>query len=202
MKHTPTIIVLDTETINLQNPFVYELGYVIYDPTADKVLVQRDNLVREVYKNRLLFTCAFYNDRKAIYEAEKTPIKKWAKILKQLARDLKDYNVQEVWAFNSRFDMKAIAYTAEHIKSKNPLTAIEDIRPLAKTALYDNEYVEFCEEHGFLTNNNYPKTTAESYYCYLTKDPEFKEAHRALDDSMRELCILNLSKDSAIVPSI
>ena len=42
------IIVLDTETLGVFDPSVYDLGYVIVDST-DGIVVERDYLTAEIY---------------------------------------------------------------------------------------------------------------------------------------------------------
>jgi hypothetical protein len=46
------------------------------------------------------------------------------------------------------------------------------------------KYVNFCEEHGFMTNhkNPRPRLTAEVLYRYLHNTPNFEEAHTGLED--------------------
>ena len=43
-------------------------------------------------------------------------------------------------------------------------------------------YIEFCEEHNFLTKNGRPQATAESIYAFITNNPDYKEEHTALED--------------------
>ena len=45
------LLVLDTETLGLFNPLVYDLGYLIYDTETEEVLVKRDYIIKQVYDN-------------------------------------------------------------------------------------------------------------------------------------------------------
>ena len=39
------IMVFDTETVNLNKPFCYNVGYVIYNTDTDETLVKKDFVV-------------------------------------------------------------------------------------------------------------------------------------------------------------
>ena len=42
------VLVLDTETLGVCDPTVYDLGYIIYDD-VDGIIVARDYITKEVY---------------------------------------------------------------------------------------------------------------------------------------------------------
>ena len=42
------IIVFDTETVNLEKPFVYNIGYVIYNTDTAEILATKDFVVEQV----------------------------------------------------------------------------------------------------------------------------------------------------------
>ena len=43
------IVVFDTETVSLEKPFCYNIGYVIVDTESGKRLVRRDYVVEQDY---------------------------------------------------------------------------------------------------------------------------------------------------------
>ena len=49
------ITVFDTETISTNKPFVYNIGYLIYDTETDKTLLKKDFVVKEIWQNKELF---------------------------------------------------------------------------------------------------------------------------------------------------
>ena len=207
-------IVLDTETINVNNCLCYNLGYKILNDKGEAV-VDRDFVIEQVWHNRELFKSAYYADKRPIYvsamRGKKAQLKKWGQAMRVLSKDIKDYNVQAIWAFNCNFDMKVIDYNCEHFGTINPTDNIPflDIRAWAcKVILHDNdnpmqycEYELFCDNHRAVkSKNGEPKfytasgnlsTTAESFYCFLTDNSEFDEAHTALKDCLIEAAILN-----------
>ena len=58
MEKDKIIMVLDTETLGLENPTIYELGYVIHNQVNKQVLKERDYLIKQIYDNEELFASA------------------------------------------------------------------------------------------------------------------------------------------------
>jgi hypothetical protein len=61
------IMVFDTETTNLEKPFCYNIGYVIFDTERREIVAKRDFVVEQVWHNSMLFTTAYYADKREIY---------------------------------------------------------------------------------------------------------------------------------------
>lgn len=192
-----TIIVLDTETLGLLDNRVYEIGYVV--ATADgKIVKERDYMIKQIYENVELFASAYYCNKREIYESKLADgIAKsvyWGYAMKVLANDIERYGVVDLYAFNSRFDMKAIEHTHNCLGAKSRPTAdgildiMDYISPITETEVYR----EFCESNGYMTKHKKPKPQrkAETLYRYLTNNTEFIEDHMALEDSQIELAIL------------
>lgn len=202
-------IVLDTETINVNNRLCYNLGYKIINADGEAV-VDRSFVIEQVWHNRELFKSAYYADKRPIYvsamRGKKAQLKKWGQVMRVLSKDIKDYNIQAIWAFNCSFDMKVIDYNCEHFGTINPTENIPflDIRAWACEVIMHNDatnYCAYCNENRavkskngepkFYTANGNLSTTAESFYCYLTDNSKFDEAHTALEDCFIEAVILN-----------
>lgn len=202
-------IVLDTETINVNNRLCYNLGYKIINGDGEAV-VDRDFVIEQVWHNRELFKSAYYADKRPIYvsamRGKKSQLKKWGQVMRVLSKDIKDYNVQAIWAFNCSFDMNVIDYNCEHFGTINPTENMPflDIRAWACEVIMHNDatnYCTFCNEHRavkskngepkFYTSSGNLSTTAESFYCFLTDNSEFDEAHTALKDCLIEAVILD-----------
>ena len=62
-----TIRVFDTETVSLNKPFCYNVGYVIYDVANDRKLARRDFVVEQVWHNPRLFETAYYANKRPLY---------------------------------------------------------------------------------------------------------------------------------------
>ena len=200
------ILVLDTETTSLNKPFCYNIGYVIYDTTADKIILKRDFVVEQVWHNEPLFSSAYYADKRPQYvtamRARKTIMDKYGYIMGQMIRDIREHKVEGAYAFNSSFDDKVIEFNSNYYHCKNPLDTVPvfDIRGYACKYIFGDEYKEFCDRNAdvtnpqgdrkFITDSDGYKTTAESFFCFLDGGTEFDERHTALADSEIELDIL------------
>lgn len=192
------IIVLDTETIGLQKPFIYDLGYIVYDTDHHAKIKEKDYIISNIWKNRPLIETAYYYNKKPLYiERLKSGYSKmisWGNACRFLANDIKRYNVEKVFAYNSRFDYNAFAKTCALFNRVNPLEKVEvcDIMNEIKEITNSTDYKEFCKKNALLTKHKKPRSQrkAETLYKYLTKNVEYKEEHTALEDSKIELFIL------------
>lgn len=190
------IVVFDTETTNLEKPFCYNIGYVIVNTDTYEMLVKRDCVVEQVWHNPMLFTTAYYADKREKYVAamrsRKATMAKYGYICQSMIRDFIKYNVEGAYAFNSPFDDKVFTYNCEWFKCNNPFDnmPIFDIRGYVHHFMVDDNFKAFCEEHEYFTDSGNYSTTAETMYRYLTGNTEFIEDHTALSDSEIESSIL------------
>lgn len=205
------IIVLDTETLGVFDPSVYDLGYVIYDSEVDGIIKARDYITSEIFDDENKMKTAYYANKLPIYHkrlADGYCKKiKWAYALRMLKRDMNKYKVDGIYAYNSRFDTRAIAKTCEKlgVKSNPTSDGIADIwKGLTDPHITETEsYKEFCKKNGFMTKHKKPRcqAKAETVYRYLMNQTDYIEEHTALEDSKIELAILlkalSLSRVSA-----
>ena len=91
------ILIFDTETTSLEKPFCYNIGYVIADTETEEILVKRDFVVEQVWHNPMLFTTAYYADKREIYVASmrkrSTKMDKFGYICQQMIRDIKAFDI-------------------------------------------------------------------------------------------------------------
>ena len=191
------ILVFDTETTNLEKPFCYNIGYVIFNVDTAEIVVKRDFVVEQVWHNAMLFTTAYYADKREIYvnrmRSRQCRMDKFGYITQTMYRDIKEYEIQHAFAYNSSFDEKVFAYNCDWFKCYNPLDTLQvhDIRgQVHKKIAFTESYQAFCDEHNLLTETGNYSTTAEAVYRYITADETFNEEHTALADSLIELEIL------------
>lgn len=191
------ILVLDTETVNLEKPFCYNIGYVIFNTDAEEIVVKKDYVVEQVWHNPMLFTTAYYADKRELYVARmrcrRCVMDKFGYITQAMYRDIKEYGVEHAFAYNSSFDEKVFAYNCDWFKCINPLenVQIHDIRgQVHKKIAFTDSYQLYCDEHGLYTDSGNYSTTAEAVYRYITNNSKFIEEHTALADALIELEIL------------
>ena len=190
------VVVFDTETVNLEKPFCYNIGYVIVNLEKGETLLKRDFVVEQVWHNPMLFITAYYADKREKYVAamrsRKTIMAKYGYICQAMIRDFIKYEVAGAYAFNSPFDDKVFGYNCEWFKCNNPFDnlPIFDIRGYVHQFMVNDNFKEFCEDYGYFTDSGNYSTTAETMYRYLTGNTEFIEDHTALSDSEIEAEIL------------
>ena len=191
------VIVLDTETTSLDKPFCYDCSWVIMDKDDGNIIDFKANIVEQVWHNLPLFESAYYKEKRQKYVAmmrkHDAVMDKWGYIMRKLKQDIIKYDVTEIYAYNSDFDDKVIAYNCDWFKCSNP---IENI-PVFDIWGYASQYVtcwedykDFCNAHERFTDTGNYKGSAEVVYQYLTDNPDFIEEHMGLFDSEIEAAIL------------
>lgn len=190
------VIVLDTETTSLDKPFCYNLGYAVFDTDSHEIEMKREYVIEQIWHNLPLFESAYYADKRPIYikrmQSRKVEMTKWGYAMGQLRRDIKNFGIEAIYAYNSSFDERVINYNCDWFKTLNPLDEIKmyDIWAMAQHFIVDDEYKQFCEENEYFTDTGNYKTSAEVVARYLF-DRNFEEEHTALSDSIIETAILD-----------
>ena len=190
------ILVFDTETANLEKPFCYNVGYAIYNTDERKVVLARDYVIEQVWHNTMLFTTAYYADKRALYvgrmRARKALLDKWGYVMQRLYRDIVEFEITDGYAYNCKFDEKVFEFNCDWFKTINPIENlnIHDIRGYVCEKIVDDGYKAFCEELKLFTESGNYSTTAEAVYRYVSGNTDFIEEHTALADSEIECEIL------------
>lgn len=190
-------IILDTETISLEKPFIYDLGYIVANDKGE-IVATKSYVITQIWNNKELFATSYYANKKPLYlQRLKSGYSKkvsWGNAMRYLANDIKKYNITEIYAYNSRFDTRAINFMCAWFKVNNGLGAlkINDIMNYIKPITETLDYYEFCANNNYMTTQETPKPQkkAETLYRYLTKNVDFLEEHTGLEDSKIELFIL------------
>jgi hypothetical protein len=195
------IMIIDTETIDIQKSFVYDIGIIIAEKQKDgryKEIAGHSFIIRQVYDNRELFMTAYYANKKPLYvkslRSRKSIKKHFGHALQFIDKMLELYKIKQVYAYNSPFDKGALNFTANFYKTRQPLQGIEwkDLQAISNQLIHSQDaYKNFCKENGFITEKGYYQMNAEKTYAYIKETPEFKEEHTGLADCRIELEILN-----------
>jgi hypothetical protein len=191
------IIVFDTETTSINKPFCYNIGYKIVNAESRETLVRRDYVVEQVWQNLELFTTAYYESKRQVYvnrmRARKVIQEKFGYICRQMYRDIKSFEIENGYAYNSTFDIGVFEFCCEWYKVQNPLDNIKvhDIWGFVSAFISNTEdYKFFCETNELFTESGNYSASAESVYKYITRNLDFVEEHTALADSEIESEIL------------
>lgn len=205
-------IVLDTETCPLdrevqgvspENMFAYDYGWQVTDKQG-RVYEEKSFINADIFLGEMqLMKSAYYAEKVPQYWADiksgKRILTSYNNILKAFREDVKEYNVNEFYAYNMRFDYGTLNNTQRWLsKSKYryffPYGAeICDIMKMANDVICCREsYKRFCEENGYMTSHKTPRPQkkAETVYRYITKDTDFVESHTGLEDVKIETLIM------------
>lgn len=190
-------LILDTETTSLDKPFCYDISWVIMDKADGKIVQFQANVVEQVWHNLPLFESAYYKEKRPKYiemmRKHDAVMDKWGYIMRKLKQDIKAYGITAVYAYNSDFDDKVIAFNCDWFKCNNPLESIPvyDIWGYASEFITSKpEYRKFCEDNSRFTDTGNYKGSAEVVYQFITDNADFEEEHMGLFDSEIESAIL------------
>lgn len=178
-------------TVDAHNMLVYDIGYVIADYSGN-VVKQRSFIVADIFfgeKDRM--NSAYYAEKIPSYIEDiikgdrlVLPFKTIRDIMN---KDAHDYNIKIFNAFNSFFDITALNTTTKYLTGQkwffNDYMIVWDIMSMARQVIYcKKSYKEFCKNNNILTTRGYVSQKAESYYRFITKNPNFEEMHKGYDD--------------------
>ena len=194
------IIVFDTETTNINKPFCYNVGWVVakMEDNGDyQILEEREYMVKQVWYNTMLFSTAYYADKKEIYHdrirQHFIEVKRFDELINILSETIAFHNVEIAYAYNSPFDEKVFQFMTDWFHTPNPMAEIPvfDIRAYFMEMVANNDsFKMFCETHKLFTETGNYSTTAETAFRYISDYVGFEEEHTALADSQIELEIL------------
>ena len=187
----------DTETTSIEKPFCYNVGYVIVDMGTGAKLIERDFVIEQIWHNPELFTTAYYANKRDIYvqrmRARSVVMTKWGYVMQQMFRDFKAFNISDVYAYNSPFDVGVFDFNCDWFKTLNPLdnVSIHDIRGMVHNFIaYDSAFQAFCDTNAYYTEGGHYSTTAETVYRFIANNTAFIEEHTALADALIEYDIM------------
>lgn len=217
-------IVLDTEGLGL-NDFKkkiygkqksYDIGYVIIDKKGN-IIKHFNCLTKEIFDDSELMETAYFYNKVPLYEEmlnnKEVTKRLFINIIRELKRDLKNFKIKGIFAYNCNYDIVALVETAQYTikncpkltftKTKNGKWKPQHEKFLQKLL---NTKVEFydiwtmacmtlCQQKTFLANAKFTKkgniiTNAEVVYNYITDQTNFVEDHTAYSDACIEAEIL------------
>lgn len=216
-KRKKLYIIIDTETIGIDNRLVYDLGYIITDKKGN-IYKKVNYLVKEIFTNNELMKQAYYYTKMSLYlamlENGKIKTKAFKDIIKELQADLIEYNIYGIGAYNIPFDIQALAETTNYIypkmfkmffnKTKNGKYCPDfnkfNINHIFKKDvkifdIWTMACVTLCKQATFrafyaVRGKRFIKSNAEVVYNYIKNTNDFIESHTALSDCLIENEIL------------
>ncbi len=190
------ILVIDTETVSINKPYCYDIGFLVYDTEQDRIIEKGSYIVEQIWHNRPLFSTAYYESKRQKYigqlRGRQAALKKYGYIMQNIGYIIKKYNIQSVYAYNCTFDKRVFDFNSGYYNCKNPLDSLQwyDIQGYTNI-IPSEEYAEFCISNNLYTDSlKYFSTTAEVMYKFISDNTEFIEDHTGLQDCLIELEIL------------
>ena len=203
-----TVITVDTETcpvekakkVNPHNMLVYDIGWIVTNSDGTRVLAERSFLVEEVFCGESeKMKSTYYKNKIPVYwelvengEIEILPL---AAIREIFNKDVENFKVKAVCAYNAYFDYTALNNTVKYFYGKGVYFTVKkiewwDFLKMVNDTIYRmKSYKAFCQKNSYLTKKGNIKRTAEVVYRFLTRDTSFIESHTALADAKIETAI-------------
>lgn len=201
-------IVLDCETapcdntinsVTPTNMLVYDLGWVVTDKRGTvyetKSFINADVFLGE----KGLMQSAYYAKKIPQYwediKSGKRVLTSFYNIRQELLKDIKKYEVEQIFAHNMLFDNGSLNNTQRwETKSKyryffpKDVTICDTLKMARQLVATMPTYQRFCEANGYMTKHSTPRPrlTAEILYRFISGDSEFAENHTGLEDCMIE----------------
>ena len=214
LKQQRYLLFVDTETIGTLNVkesiLPFEIGTKVYDLQTRKVVREKSYLVRKFFNNKYIMYSTFSATKYPKYIEKIESDKRYKNcsvndIMQDLAKVISRYNIKIMIAHNGNFDKTANARLSEDFGVLDAFENLDllDTMELSKVITFSKDYVDFCiknkdivnsmKESCFITNSGRVRTTAQAIYSYIINEPNFQEAHTALEDIDIEIAIFEKS---------
>ena len=205
MRTSEWFIVIDTETANsVQYPLPYDIGYEIVNNKGE-VAKRHSFCVYDIYVGeREMMKSAYYAHKLPQYEKElangERELVTYRTIKKLIKEEVEEYHIKKAYAYNANFDDRALHNLTRHYNRRwyyfFPISVeFHCIWHMAcQVLLARPSYIKFALENGFVSEKGNILTNAECCYRYITKNPQFKEEHKGIDDVEIETEILMACK--------
>lgn len=206
------VLVLDTETANtipqengtldMSNVLMYDCGWAVVD-TRGNIYATASYVNQDIfiYEKELMQSAYYANKIKQYLEDiknKKRVLTDTYTIRKKMLEHIKLYRIKEIVAHNAIFDYRALNLILRWTtKSKyrywlpKGIEVWDTARMAKQVILKMPTYKKFCNKYNLLTPTGKLPCNAEALYAYITKNPEYKESHTALEDVLIEAEILH-----------
>ena len=185
---------IDTETANEINcPLFYNFAVAFIDQHGNTyetgsfinrdIFFDRPELMQSAYYANKIPQYIEQIRNGEIQVASLYEIKKW------FNDKCREYNVKAIIAHNARFDYKACNTTQRYETASKyrfffPYgVEIWDTLVMARDVICSKPtYKKWCAENDFICSNGQPRATAEVLYRFISKELDFEEEHKAMED--------------------
>lgn len=211
------IAFIDTETIGtIMSPdtcLPFDISIKWYDSKQHKVVKQKCYLVRPFINNKYVMGGSFSANKYDYYLSQISTNKDYFvgsvnAIMQDIDKYNRKYNIKVASAYNDSFDKVVIERLCKEFGSTNPFNRLQwlDLLNASLEVINSTNYIDFCsfnsevmkskEESKFVSPSGLCRATAESMYCYIIGDTQFKEHHTGLEDLNIEVAIYEYLRDN------
>ncbi len=198
-KRVKKILVLDVETIGVGEKAIFDIGFIICDKKGNK-FIKRSYIIKEIFEDKKRMERAYYFNKYPKYlEGIKNGdfiVETWENVMKDMWLLINKYNVQQVSAYNLKFDLGAIQYTNQELRGRE----FKMFDGLAHQCIYGLAVETICQQKTyqkqfhdkkiFTASGKFLSGTAESVYKYCIQDFDFIEEHMGIYDCEIEVDIM------------
>ena len=183
------------------NPLPYDLGYAVCNRYGD-IFLERSYVIADIFLDlKESMQSAYYKEKipnywDEIHSGQRILTPFW-NVYDTFRKDMKDYKVNTVCAYNMNFDRTALNNLIRYCtKSKYrwffPFgTEFNCIWNMAcQMLLARRSYIQFALKNNLISPSGNIMTSAEATFKYLTKQIEFIESHTGLEDVHIEIDIM------------
>ena len=191
-------MVLDTETLDVEKPLIYDLAFTIIDKKGN-VYAQKNWIIKEIFEQKERMQTAYYSKKLPLYDKMlqdgTAVLVPWEQVRTELNGYLHHFDVSVISAYNLAFDKRAITYTNKCLGGKRKFLTkkveLWDIWGIAVQTIFQQKtFHKMALKYNWYSDKGNVITNAEIGYKYITNDIDFIESHTALKDTEIEWKIL------------
>lgn len=194
------ILLIDVESIGIEKPQVYDIGWAITDKKG-RIKKTQSFIIQETFNNRELMNTAYYANKLPLYYEKlnngEIKIKKFYDVRQALLSDITEYGVNTMSAYNLGFDSRALDYTMKTLtngkfKKFFPKAVQEKLDMVCvwsmacQVLFIQKTYKKIATRNGWVSEKGNFRTNAEVAYRYITGKHNFIEEHTGLADVLIE----------------
>ena len=199
-KRVKRIAVIDTETLGVDQPLVYDLAVTICDKKGD-IYAQKNWIIKEVFEQKEKMASAYYACKLPLYDimlqTGKAELKPWKEVQKEFNELCNKFEISVISAYNLGFDKRALTYTHKCLGNVDKFLKLNKVPELwdiwgiaAQTIMQHKTFHKIALRENWYTEKGNVLSNAEVAYRYITNDLQFMESHTALHDTEIESQIL------------
>lgn len=177
--------------VDIEGKIPYNIGYVIGNRKGEIFKQRSVILPQNLYQNITLHNKEKNNTtiQFLLNDFKSHELLTLEEFQNNFKADIEKFNIKKFFAYNVSFDKNALNKIIDLSHFNLKYYDINSGILFAK--LLTIQYIEYCKENNYITENGNIKTTAEIVYRYLTKE-NYQQKHTGIDDALMEFEMLKI----------